>query len=149
MKLYGLPRCKPLACILLLGVLGCGGAGDEDAPPVPIESIPDDERLADLSDPEIEGVCDWAKELAREALPPAGTRIDCDGLQIQIGAPRCGDVNRCEATLGDYEACLPNVMQRIGEDPCQLLDLVTDEDAQYFVETTPGCEGLDGCAYAL
>jgi hypothetical protein len=125
----------------------------EHEPSVPIEDIPDDKRLADLTDGEQRGVCEWASSVATEELPAPGTVISCGGVEITINAPTCdfpdNGLPGCEATLAEYKVCVPAVTSRIAMNPCLLLDIVTDEEAQQFVESTPGCEGLGPCTRAL
>jgi hypothetical protein len=144
---------KSLALLAVPALVACSGSDDEETPAVPIEQIPDDTKVVELTAGERKGVCNWAKELAREELPAPGTKINCDGLQITMNAASCSvpdeDDAACTATLGEYEVCLPSLMARIGDDPCQLLELLSEESAVYFVETTPGCMGLGHCASAL
>jgi hypothetical protein len=134
--------------------VGCGASDDEeDAPAVPIEQIPDDKPVVDLTSAERKGVCDWARSVAREEFPAPGTVIDCGGTLIKMNAAGCSlpdeEDSGCTATLAEYEVCIPPLMARIGDDPCQLLEILTDEDAVEFVESTPGCAGLGHCASSL
>jgi hypothetical protein len=147
------PYCGVLAFGCVLAVLGCGGEDEESDPVVPIEDIPEDKRIVDLTEAEERGVCDWASSVARDLLPPPGTVIDCGGIEIRMNAPSCTFPNNglpgCDATLAEYMLCVPSFMSRIATDPCQLLDITSDAAAREFVETTPNCEGLGPCATAL
>ena len=142
-----------LALGCLLALLGCGGEDEESDPVVPIEDIPEDKRIVDLTEAEERGVCDWASSIARDLLPPPGTVIDCGGIEIRMNASSCTFPNSglpgCEATLAEYMLCVPSFMSRIATDPCQLLDITSDAAAREFVETTPNCAGLGPCATAL
>jgi hypothetical protein len=91
--------------------------------------------------------------VARDELPPSGTVISCGAVDLRINAPTCdfpdNGLPGCEATLAEYKVCVPAVTSRIAANPCQLLEIVTDEQARAFVEATPGCEGLGPCTRAL
>jgi hypothetical protein len=147
------PSRWALALVCLPGFLGCEGTEIASEPAVPIEDIPDDKRLGDLDDAEQRGVCAWASSVATERLPEPGTVIDCVETDIQINAPICdfpdNGLPGCEATLADYKICIPALMSRIATNPCALLEIISDEQAREFVETTPGCEGLGPCTRAL
>jgi hypothetical protein len=131
--------------VLVLGVLACVVAcGGDDA--IPIDDIPQDTRLVDLSSAEFDGVCHWAAGIARQKVPE-GT--NCRG--IPIGYSGCMQVPAdCRATVGQWRVCVPALLDRFAEDPCAVLDLAfSPADLSGFVEDTPGCTTLGPCATAM
>jgi hypothetical protein len=130
---------------LLAGVLaGLVACGDDD--PIPIDDIPEETRLVDLSATEYDGVCAWASELAKEKFPP-GT--NCNGVAISYQGCMRPPAN-CPGTLGQWKVCIPVFFDRIAQDPCVVLDLAFfPEDLAAFVEETPGCATLGPCATAM
>jgi hypothetical protein len=141
------------------GVIGCGfsvlafvgGCGD-DSSAVPFDSIPKDKRLVDLSPEEVQGTCQWGQDLARQKLAPGGAPVTCNGNQINFNGcnvPSPSQVD-CTATVGQWEACIPNFLDRIAQDPCQVLSLsFSQTELERFVNETPGCAGLGPCAYTI
>jgi hypothetical protein len=129
----------------LLVTLIVWGCGDDDSV-VPFEEIPPDKKLVELDAAELTGACRWAASLARQKLPPAGTKLSCDGIEITLNAPSCLSVGRdCDATVAEWEQCLPNVLDRLGDDPCLILEIAFPSELAEFIETTPNCEGLGPC----
>jgi hypothetical protein len=49
----------------------------------------------------------------------------------------------------EWRTCFPEVIERIADDPCLVLSLQAPGALQDFVNETPGCEGLGGCATTL
>ena len=125
---------------LAIAALGCG---DDSA--VPIEEIPPDTRIVDLSGPERQGVCDWGRAEARKQLPPS---FNCNGVQLSLMGCQfpSSDASGCVATVSQWQSCLPRFVARLAEDPCQILDLIFPGEFSAFIDETPGCEGLGACA---
>src|SRR6185436_17951049 len=124
-----------LACALLAA---CG----DDSTAVPFENIPKDKKLIELSADERQGVCQWGQGVAQQKLAPGGVAVTCHGNPISFqgcSVPSASDVNdsgvpRCSATVGQWEGCLPNFLDRIAQDPCQVLSLAfSPTDLQTFV----------------
>jgi hypothetical protein len=141
----------PSACAV--GAAAClAGCGDDDSS-VPFDQIPKSKKLADLTAEERRGACEWAAGIAGRELPPAGTQLNCDGLVVTINAPQCRFESvrpECTATVGQWEVCMPRFFDRLGQDPCLILDLGTSpSDLEAFVDAIPGCEGLGVCATTL
>jgi len=131
-----------LATVAAVAVLSA--CGDDD--PIPIDQIPDSTPLTGLSGPEMDGVCDWGAALARQKLPP-GTM--CDGVPIMFTGCMTAPPG-CTATVGQWKACIPNLLDRFAQDPCQLLDLAfSPQDLGPFIEATPSCMGLGPCGSAM
>lgn len=134
------------ACLgsTILCVFGCG---DDDST-VPFDQIPRNKKLVELTPEERQGVCEWAAALGRRELPPPGTQLNCDGIVITLNAPRCVPIPAaCQATVGQWEVCLPQFVDRVAEDPCLILDLgLSPTRLEEFVNAIPGCEGLGVCA---
>ena len=119
---------------------------------MPIEDIPPDTKLVDLSAPEEQGVCDWGKDVARGKLPAPGSAMDCDGITITFNETECGfpatAQSGCEATVAEWQVCFPEFVDALAEDPCLILDFAfSAEDLEAFVNAIPGCEGMGPCSY--
>jgi hypothetical protein len=136
------------------GVFACAllGACGDDSSAVPFESIPKDKKLIELSPEEKQGACQWGQGIAQEKLSPGGTPLTCHGNAIQFNgcnAPSASQVD-CTATVGQWEVCLPNLMDRFAQDPCQVFNLAFSQtDLENFVNETPGCAGMGPCAYTI
>jgi hypothetical protein len=130
---------------LVLQLPGCGG---DDSTAVPVDSIPSDKKLIELSGDEQQGVCQWVTDLASQKLAGA----NCHGNAITFNScsfPTSAQVN-CTATLGQWRACIPNFMDQIAQDPCQVLNLAfSQSELEAYVNAIPGCEGLGPCAYTI
>jgi hypothetical protein len=126
--------------------------GDDESSAVPIDSIPPDKQLIALSPEEQEGVCQWAGDVARDKLSSGGAPLTCHGNAITLSTcnfPTSAQV-RCTATIGEWRACLPNFLDAIAADPCQVLSLAFSQTAlEDFVNGIPGCEGQGPCAYTV
>jgi hypothetical protein len=137
---------------LLCAMPGVTGCGDDDSS-VPFDQIPRSKKLADLTPEERRGACEWGAGVASRELPPAGTQLSCDGLVITINPPQCQNQPvraECTATVGQWEICLPKVMERLGQDPCLIVDLGTSPgDLEDFVNAIPECAGQGACATTL
>ena len=84
--------------------VACGGGQDA----VPIDQIPPDKLLVNLSGPEQQGLCQWAQSIASQKLP-AGT--NCHGIAINING--CMSVTpACTATVSQWKVCLPALLDR-------------------------------------
>jgi hypothetical protein len=132
---------RTLEVILLIAGCACGGNGA-----VPIDRIPGDKKLVELSAPETQGVCQWGEAVAREKLPP-GT--NCGGNPISFGG--CLTVGpECQATVAQWQQCLPALLDRFARDPCQIFSLAFSQ-SQFaaFIEQTPGCQGLGPCGTTM
>jgi hypothetical protein len=138
--------------VLLVVVLLASCGDDAGSSAVPIESIPPDKPLVALSPEEQQGVCQWAGTVARDKLSPGGQPIACGGNPITFNTcsfPTSAQV-RCTATLGEWRACLPNFLDAIAADPCQVLGLAFSQTAlEDFVNGIPGCAGQGPCAYTV
>jgi len=129
--------------VFVLGVaVACGGSGNSS---VPIDQIPPDKKLTDLSSGEEQGVCDWAANLARQKL--AG--VMCNGSPLMLSG--CSSVGAmCLATVSEYETCLPNILDGLASDPCQIFDFAFSmSDFEAFVNGTPNCAGLGPCVVSM
>jgi hypothetical protein len=127
----------------VLGVaVACGGSGSSG---VPIDQIPPDKKLVDLTSGENQGVCDWATNLAKQKL--AGAM--CNGSPITFGG--CSGVGpMCMATVSEYQACLPNLLDGLASNPCQIIDFAFSmSDFEAFVNGIPGCAGLGACVTTM
>jgi hypothetical protein len=127
----------------VLGVLGaCGGSGNSS---VPIDQIPPDKKLVDLSSGESQGVCDWVTGLARQKL--AGAM--CNGSPIMLNG--CMAVPQgCPATVSQYQACMPNFLDALASNPCQILDFAFSmSDFESFVNGLPDCSGIGACVVSM
>jgi len=146
------PRFRWFCMSAVFWLVGCG---DDSSSAVPFSSIPKDKQLSQLTPEQRAGVCEWAAGVARDKLPPAGTRLICDGIPITFnGANSCASTRPtppdCTATIGQWEVCLPAFMDRLGQDPCLILDLSRSQsDLELFVNETPDCEGMGVCAYTI
>jgi hypothetical protein len=129
----------------------CGGDDEEEV--VPIEQIPPDKPLVSLAPAEQRGLCAWGKAVAQMELPPAGTTLNCGGLTITVSQTSCvyttADASRCDASVMEWQACLPHFFSRLGDDLCQILPLQAPGALEAFVNETPGCEGLGGCTSTM
>jgi hypothetical protein len=114
--------------------------------PVPIDEIPPDSRLSQLDSAEMDGVCAWGKGIANQKLPP-GT--NCHGTPIMFSG--CMKVPAaCTATVAQWRICMPNLLDRFAQDPCQVLDFAfSPGDFTEFIEATPGCQGLGPCGTTM
>jgi hypothetical protein len=139
-------RARKLATAASLScAVACGG-GDDDA--VPIENIPSDTLLVELSPAEHRGVCEWGHSMASEKL--SGRQLDCNGIAIEINRTCSRTRSECPATVGEWQVCTPAILDRLIEDPCLVLDLsFSESDLAAFIEETPGCEGLGACGTVL
>jgi hypothetical protein len=142
----------PVTACLVCAAACIAGCGDDDSS-VPFDQIPRSKKLADLTPEERRGACEWGAGVAAREFPPAGTQLNCDGVTITINAPQCRfDSVRpeCTATVGQWEICLPKFFDRLGQDPCLLLDLGTSpSDLEDFVNAIPECAGQGACATTL
>jgi hypothetical protein len=126
---------------ILVSVACCGGGTTS----VPVDQIPQDKKLVDLSSGESQGLCDWVTGLAKEKLSGAS----CNGSPININS--CTSVGAmCTATVAEYRGCIPNFLDRIAADPCQVISLsFSQADLEAFVDSTPGCAGQGPCAMTM
>ena len=132
-----------LSRLALAGVTACSGSADS----VPIDQIPPDKKVVDLSSAEQQGVCQWAEGIASQKLPP-GT--NCHGAAITING--CLTVApACPATVSQWKVCFPALMDRFAQDPCQILNLgfSTQANLATFINATPGCEGQGACGVVI
>lgn len=143
-KLIRTLRFTLAALGVALTVAGCG-SDDEDE--VPIDQIPADKAVINLSAAEQRGLCSWATDVAKSELPPAGTQVQCGGLTITVNTLGCMNPTSpsCTATVAQWRSCLPGVMSRIGDDPCLILSLQAPGAFSEFLEETPGCAGMGPC----
>ena len=131
------------------------GCGDDSSTAVPFSSIPKDKQLTELSPDERQGVCEWGAGIAGRELPPPGTRLNCDGIQLTFnGAGSCASTRpsppECTATIAQWEVCFPAFIDRLAQDPCLILDLSRSQsELELFVNETPGCAGFGPCAYTI
>lgn len=149
MRSTGLPPLRFAFAFLALGfaLAACGGEDDE----VPIDEIPQDKPVTALSDAEERGLCSWAKGVAKSELPPAGTQVRCGGLTITMASTQCMNPTSpsCPATVGEWRACFPAFIARIGDDPCLILQLQAPGALSEFLEATPGCAGMGACGTTM
>jgi hypothetical protein len=133
---FGISAWVALVCF------ACSGGGSST---VPIDQIPPDKKLVDLSSGEMQGLCDWVTGLARQKLAGA----TCNGSPISINS--CMPVGpSCPATVSEYRACIPNLLDRFASDPCQIINLAFSQTAlESFIDNTPGCAGQGPCATAM
>ena len=140
-------RGAVLACALLAA---CGDDSSTEA--VPFDSIPKEKKLTELAPGEKQGVCQWAQGVAAQKLAPGGTPVTCNGNPLNFNScstPSATQVN-CTGTVGQWEACLPNFLDRIAHDPCVIFSLAFSQtELETFVNETPGCAGLGPCAYTI
>jgi hypothetical protein len=126
--------------------------GDDSSNVVPFDSIPPDKKLIDLNSAEQQGTCQWATQLADEKLRPGGVALTCNGTPLNISScsfPTSAQT-ACTATVGEWKVCFPNFLDRIAQDPCQVLSLAfSQSELETFVNETPGCAGLGPCAYTI
>jgi hypothetical protein len=128
--------------VFLLALTACK---DDDDASVPIEDIPGDKLVVDLTADEFTGLCDWAAELSDEKLTP---ETACDGVRVQFhGCMRVHD--RCTATVDEWKRCLPDMIDKFAEDPCASLEVDTSEEFAAFIDAIPSCEGLGACANTM
>lgn len=114
-----------------------------DDSPVPIDEIPEETKVTELSNAEAAGVCDWGDQLFRDIVP-AGT--NCRGVPLTYDGCMFDRTMACSATVGELEVCLPALLERIVLEPCDLYDLGPSLPAvMAFVEAIPGCETLAPC----
>lgn len=142
---------RTLAAACLGALVAClGGCGDDDSS-VPFDQIPRSKKLVDLTPEERRGACEWGAAIASRELPPPGTRLICDGIALTINAPQCQPIPAaCPATVGQWEVCLPLLVDRLGQDPCLILDIgLSQARAEEFVNAIAGCEGLGPCVTAI
>ena len=134
----------PAASAVLAALWLAAACGDDSA--VPIDEIPPETRLVDLSGPERQGVCEWSTAVAREQLP---AMFQCNGVTLSLMNCRfpSSDADGCVGTVAQWQVCLPNFVDRLAEDPCQILDLVFPGELGEFVDETPSCAGLGACTY--
>ena len=127
----------------LFGVLvACGGSGTSS---VPIDQIPPDTKLVDLNSGETQGVCDWVASLAKEKL--AGAM--CNGSPIMLSGCM-GVAPGCPATVSQYQACMPNFLDALASDPCQVLDFAFSmSDFESFVDGLPDCSAIGACVVSM
>jgi hypothetical protein len=126
-------------------VLALAACESDDGAAVPIEDVPGDKLLADLTADEFTGLCDWAAEVAGEKLTPEAT---CEGTRVQFHG--CMRVNeRCTATVDEWRTCLPDMIDQFAADPCGALEVRSSEDFAAFLEQVPSCEGLGHCANTI
>jgi hypothetical protein len=130
---------------LLFLALGAAACGDDGEAAVPIEQIPPDKRLRDLSEGERKGACAWASEVAEGKLPAPGTRLSCGVTWNGTNCSFRGVPAECQATVAEWRVCIPNFFGRLGEDPCQILELQFPAALEEFIDSTPGCEGQGVC----
>jgi hypothetical protein len=127
---------------VFLALAACNG---DDGQSVPIEEIPGDKLLVDLTADEFTGVCDWAAGLSEEKLTP---ETACDGRRVQFqGCMRVHD--RCTATVEEWMSCLPDMIDKFAQDPCESLEVDTSEEFAEFIDEIPSCEGLGHCANTM
>jgi len=145
-------RLHPLRFLFSLlapavALAACGGEDDE----VPIDEIAQDKPVTGLSDAEERGLCSWAKGVAKAELPPAGTQVNCGGLNITMAGTQCMNPSSpaCPATVADWRVCFPAFIARIGDDPCLILELQAPGALSEFLEETPGCAGLGPCGTTM
>lgn len=133
------PRLLFAPLLILLALSACK---DNDDPAVPIEDVPGDKLLVDLTADEFTGLCDWSAEIADEKLTP---ETACEGTRVQFHG--CMRVNeRCMATVDEWRTCLPDMMDAFAADPCAALQVRSAETFAAFLEQVPSCEGLSRCA---
>jgi hypothetical protein len=116
----------------------CGDAHSES-----IDDIPPDTTLSELSDSELDIVCDWTDGLARHAFEHA----ECDGLKLSTSG--CMTVSdSCEIRLGQYKAWAQGLIKCAADNPCELVDVLTSGDASQamtYVAETPHCDEVGAC----
>jgi hypothetical protein len=136
-------RASLCGWVCVVGVVGaCGGSGSSS---VPIDQIPPDEKLVDLSPGETQGVCDWLTGLAKQKL--AGAM--CNGSPITLNGCM-GVASGCPATVSQYEACMPNFLDALASDPCQIIDFAFSmSDFESFVDGLPDCSGIGACVVSM
>jgi hypothetical protein len=128
----------------LLLILALAACGDDD--PVPIDEIPGDTKLSELSSAEFDGVCEWGADVSREKLPSGA---NCRGTPFNLSG--CMRVpSSCQLTVGDWKACIPVVFERIAADPCELLDLGPNlSDIKAYFEEIPECVTTAACVTVM
>jgi hypothetical protein len=132
-----------------LASLSCGSNSA-----VPIAKIQPDKTLVDLNADEKQGVCDWSTDLANMKLPKAGTNLSCHGIAITFnGASECmfpaAAQQTCVATVSQYQACIPHIIDKIAADPCVVIDVALSGNVNKFIEETTGCQGLGPCGFIV
>ena len=141
--LCGVKRLGPASGSLLLVLALAACAGDDE--PVPVDELPGGKLLADLTADEFTGLCNWAGELSRQKL---NADASCDGTQVRFHG--CMRVNpRCTATVDDWRRCLPDMIDRFADEPCEALGVTSPATFAAFIEEIPSCEGLGHCANTL
>jgi hypothetical protein len=134
-----IPGMGVLALVLMAA---CGG--DDDV--VPIDRIPPDKPVSDLSAAERRGVCEWGHDLVGERIGSAG--LSCGSVELTISR-RCRVGAGCPGTVQEIAACLPNVLDEFVADPCVALSIDSQSELEAFIEAIPGCEGLGECGTVL
>jgi hypothetical protein len=126
--------------IALLGV-ACGSSA------VPIDKITPDKKLVDLSGDEQQGICDWATQMTRQKFAASPSQGRCGGQPLTLS---CMPVPQaCPATVAQWMACLPNFVDRLAKDPCQVFQLAFSGSVDTFIEETPNCQGLGSCGFSM
>jgi hypothetical protein len=129
-------RVTRVASIALLAAyaLACGDS------PVLVEDISPNKRLVDLSDAEFDGLCDWSQDVLASRPSEA-----CGQDDFNMGCERPKD-KACQATVAQYQACLPNLLDSLSQGGyCDLLFSIVEGRFQGIVDATPGCEGYAVC----
>jgi hypothetical protein len=130
------------ALIVLTSLAACSADDDEG---VPVEEIPGDKLLVDLTADEFTGLCDWAAELSHETFTD---EVHCEGTRVQFhGCMRVSE--RCTATVEQWRDCIPDMIDHFAEYPCEALEVRSSEDFAAFIEEVPTCEGLGHCANTI
>jgi hypothetical protein len=120
----------------------CAGCVWDDSDVVPLDQVPPEKRLVDLSPAEERGLCEWGEGVIRDKV--AGRTIECNGNPIRFSG--ClGASEACPATVGQWTDCIPNLLDALFADPCLVISFSFESEFQAFIDETPSCEGLGAC----
>jgi hypothetical protein len=130
-------------------VLSCGGGST-----IPVDQIPADKKLVDVSSDEQSSLCSWLRSTAATKLPPSGTKVSCGGVSVPVNwSVDCMFSSHlpptCTATVAQARACYPAFFDRAATNLCRLATLTGPSDLEDFISDIPACSWFRGCVYVL